>query len=233
MTKELLATNGFALTSSVLTAEDCTTLIQAVDRVAEARRQGGVRNLLQLVPDVAALATSTNLRAITVPILGPHAFPVRVILFDKTPAANWRVFWHQDLSIAVRERVAVPGFGPWSRKGGVPHVQAPPAVLEHMVAVRIHLDECGPNDGPLRVIPGSHRLGVLGRPAIDELRQHSPAVTVLAPRGAAVVMRPLLLHASSPATYPAHRRVLHVEYAANALPGGLQWHAACQAPRAA
>lgn len=43
-------------------------------------------------------------------------------------------------------------------------------------------------------------------------------------------MRPLLLHASSPAASPGHRRVLHVEYAAAGLPGGLQWY---EAPSAA
>jgi hypothetical protein len=36
-------------------------------------------------------------------------------------------------------------------------------------------------------------------------------------------MRPLLLHASSPAADPRHRRVIHLEFAAEPLPGGLEW----------
>jgi hypothetical protein len=41
--------------------------------------------------------------------------------------------------------------------------------------------------------------------------------------GGAVVMRPLLLHSSTTAATPRHRRVLHFEYAAVDLPRGLKW----------
>src|SRR4051794_1322132 len=44
--------------------------------------------------------------------------PVRAVLFDKTATMNWSLPWHQDRVIAVRERMEVEGFGPWSRKHG-------------------------------------------------------------------------------------------------------------------
>jgi ectoine hydroxylase-related dioxygenase (phytanoyl-CoA dioxygenase family) len=93
-----------------------------------------------------------------------------------------------------------------------------------MVAVRRHLDDCGAENGPVRVLPGSHRVGRLGSEEIAAWRERTPPVECLVPRGGLLVMRSLLLHASSPATAPVHRRVLHLESAAETLPGGLEWH---------
>ena len=155
-------------------------------------------------------------------MLGAGCVAVNATLFDKTPGRNWKVPPHQDVTIRVRERRAVPGFDTWWEKAGVPHCWPPAAVLEGMLAVRLHLDDCGPANGPLRVLPGSHAAGVLDAAAIDAWPRDGE-VTCLAPRGGVVLMRPLLLHASSAAESPGRRRVLHVEYAAPALPGGLAW----------
>ena len=119
----------------------------------------------------------------------------------------------------MQERIDVPGFGPWSIKSGVPHVQPPVEVLEQMVAVRLHLDDCGEENGPVRVLPGSHRLGRMVNPPWGV----PSGVSCVVPRGGVLLMRPLLWHASSPAASPAHRRVVHIEFAAMPLPGGLKW----------
>ena len=129
-----------------------------------------IRNLLD-VPAVRALVDSAAVRAVVEPVLGPGAFAVRGILFDKTPAANWRVPWHQDLTIAVQTRRDVPGNGPWSVKAGVPHVQPPVVVLKRMLTVRLHLDACDAANGPLRVLPSSHREVCLSRDAISRWRE--------------------------------------------------------------
>src|SRR5262245_14169993 len=94
---------------------------------------------------------------------------VKATLFDKTAENNKRVQWHQDRVIAVRERMNIPGYGPWSTKAGSLHVEPPGEVLAQMLAVRIHLDVCGPENGPLRVIPGSHLLGKLAEPRVAEI----------------------------------------------------------------
>jgi hypothetical protein len=80
--------------------------------------------------------------------LGPAARPVRAILFDKTAANNWMVPWHQDRTIAVHARHEVPGFGPWSVKGGVVHVEPPFDVIAGMITIRAHLDACGEDNAP-------------------------------------------------------------------------------------
>jgi len=94
-----------------------------------------------------------------------------------------------------------------------------------MVSLRIHLDDCGTDGGTLRVMPGSHRHGKFDDDAIERLRQMTEAVSCCVAQGDVLVMRPLLLHASSPAKSLSHRRVIHIEYACGPLPEGLRWFA--------
>jgi ectoine hydroxylase-related dioxygenase (phytanoyl-CoA dioxygenase family) len=157
-------------------------------------------------------------------VIGPGAFPVRALFFDKLPRANWSVPWHQDFTIAVAERVEVPDFAGWSVKEGVIHVQAPAGILEKMVTLRLHLDDCDEENGALRVIRGSHRHGKLADADVERWKETGEVVTCAVPKGGVLLMRPLLLHASSPAKRPCHRRVLHLEYAAEPLPPGLRWY---------
>lgn len=104
------------------------------------------------------------------------------------------------------------------------HVQPPARVLERMLTVRLHLDDCDETNGPLLVLPGSHRGGRLAASEIQRQRTLTPSVACPVPGGGALLMRPLLLHASSASQSPRHRRVIHLEYAAEPLPAGLQWH---------
>ncbi|MFM1767987.1 MAG: hypothetical protein RJA22_516 [Verrucomicrobiota bacterium] len=217
--KEELAERGYVRVPGVLDAAAQAALREALGSVAGAGRRG-----LLAIPAVRALARSAPLRALAGLGLEGEPFPVRAIFFDKTPAANWAVAWHQDLTLAVAERVELPGFGPWSTKDGMVHVQPPAAVLERMLTVRLHLDDADEANGALRVIPGSHREGRLSAEAIQAWRGREAEVLCAAAAGDALVMRPLLLHASSRAAGARHRRVLHLEYAATPLPGGLRWH---------
>jgi len=222
--------DGFAVVEAVVPNNTVDTLIpalSAVDHEGAIARRGSVhaiRNLLEAVPEVQALAGSAAIRNLVEPVLGPECFVVRGILFDKTPEANWKVTWHQDLTIAVCEQKDAPGFGPWSEKAGIPHVQPPPEVLERMITVRVHLDDCSLENGPVQVIPGSHRHGRLSAAEIARRREESEPVPCTSARGGVLLMRPLILHASSPATVPGHRRVVHLEFAVGELPHGLEWH---------
>lgn len=226
--------DGFAVVPGVVGADVVAGLIAAVGRAetdGEAgRKRGGkvyaVRDLLAQVPAVAALSRSAEVRRLVEPVLGPGAVAVRGILFDKTGGANWKVAWHQDLSIAVKDKREAEGYGPWSVKAGIPHVQPPRRVLEGMLTVRLHLDDCDADNGPLKVIPGSHAAGVMTADQVDRWRERGPVAECHVPAGGAVVMRPLILHASSPAREPRHRRVVHIEYAGVALDGGLEWYEA-------
>ena len=185
-------------------------------------QHAGQRNLLS-VTAIRELASSKLIHELVDPVLGPNTFAVRSILFNKQPGANWKVVWHQDCVVAVRQKRTVSGWGPWSVKEGVHHVRPPAELLARMVSLRIHLDDCGALNGPLRVLPGSHRHKILS----DEQRLRWPkenAVTCVADRGDAILMRPLLLHASSAAAVPTNRRVIHIEFAAEDLPDGMEWY---------
>jgi ectoine hydroxylase-related dioxygenase (phytanoyl-CoA dioxygenase family) len=228
---ERVRRDGFAVVPRALDERALSSFEKSLETVAGGEgvlRRGGVyaiRNLLEVLPAAREVARSAALRALVEPVLGPDCFAVRGVLFDKTPAAPWKVAWHQDVSIAVRERAEAEGFGAWSVKAGVVHVQPPARVLEGVLAVRLHLDDCDETNGPLRVLPGSHASGRLGAEEIRRRREEGEALTCVVPRGGALVMRPLLLHSSPAPTAPRRRRVVHFEFAAAPLPGGLRWRA--------
>lgn len=223
-----LAEEGWALAEGVLPPAGLARLEEALAALPPepvGARRGGQRHVLEAVPAVAALARGPALHPLAEAALGPGCFAVRALLFDKTPERNWKVRWHQDLTVTLQERREAEGFGPFTVKGGVVHAHAPRWLLERMVALRLHLDPCGEEHGPVRVIPRSHRGGVLPPAEVEAWRAREGAVTCTAAAGDVLAFHPLLLHASSPALRPSRRRVLHLEYAAAALPGGLAWHA--------
>jgi ectoine hydroxylase-related dioxygenase (phytanoyl-CoA dioxygenase family) len=217
---------GFAVVPGIMPPKLVDQLIEHI-KGALSKRTGNfpyaMRLLANVVPIVQQLAKSAAVRSLFEPVLGPDAFMVRSLFFDKMPDANWKVAWHQDLTIAVREKIETSGFCAWSVKDGVVHVQPPVALLERMLTVRLHLDHCDSANGPLQVISGSHKSGRLSAEGISAWRKRRQPVTCKVPRGGALLMRPLLLHASSAATDPKHRRVIHLEFAAEPLPGGLKW----------
>lgn len=227
--------DGYAILDKVVTTDRVAGLLEATEDYAAGVNGGrldrggevyGGRDLLWRHPEIGRLAESPAMMAIAGAVLGPGAFAVRGLFFDKTPTANWNLPWHQDLTVAVRERRDAAGFGPWTRKGGIPHAIAPADLLARMVTIRLHLDDCGPSSGPMRVLPGSHADGRLDPAAIADwtARARDRTADCLVPAGGVVVMRPLLLHASASGTGAGHRRVIHLEYAAEPLPDGLEWY---------
>jgi len=215
-----IAQRGFAICPNVLPPSRISDLIAALDIAGAAAGIYGMRNLLQRIPAIHAVAHSPDVGGLAGAVLGTGAFPVRAILFDKHPGANWGVGWHQDLTIAVKERIEVTGFGAWTTKDGVPHVQPPTSILEQMLTLRLHLDAADTDNGALVVIPGSHRQGRLpGGAAARE-----KAVLCAAAAGDALVFRPLLLHMSKKSSSPCHRRVIQIEYASAPLPLPLSWY---------
>ena len=180
------------------------------------------RNLLS-EPAILEFCRTPDVRQLLSSLGHESAFPVRAILFDKPAGGNWRVGWHQDLIVPVQSRVDVAGFTAWSIKAGVPHVKPPAVVLEKMLTLRVHLDDCGPDNGPLQVAPGSHLMGELTTDQVQRILAEQESELCTAVAGDALVMRPLLLHSSAKAIAPSHRRVLHVEFASEGLPGGLEW----------
>jgi len=208
--------DGFAIVPSCLDDSSIERLSESLDDT-----QYGQRNLLR-EPVIQKLALSQEVLRVIAPVLGPDCFATKGILFNKTQKSNWKVPWHQDLTITVQERIEAEGFGPWTIKGGVVNVQPREDVLRGILAIRIHLDANDHQNGPLRVIHGSHKHGRLTAKQIAKWDK-SGSVECLVPKGGALLMRPLLLHASSACLLPKSRRVIHLEYSSLDLPCGLRW----------
>jgi ectoine hydroxylase-related dioxygenase (phytanoyl-CoA dioxygenase family) len=148
---------------------------------------------------------------------------VQCTLFAKSIEKNWFVSLHQDLSISVAEHVSSSQCSGWSEKEGEVFVQPPITVLQEILAVRLHLDDCDERNGALRVVPGSHRLGRLTAKEAIKARNAMGEISVSVPRGGAMLLRPLLLHASSRSVIDSPRRVLHFVFGPRSLPEWLLW----------
>ena len=171
----------------------------------------------------AHLSISGAIGAIAGCALGTQAQPVRAILFDKTQSANWSLGWHQDRTIAVRCRVDIDGYGPWSVKAGLQHVAPPFGLLAEMVTLRVHLDKVDAGNAPLLIAPGSHRLGRIAEADIRSAVEKCGTSVCLAEAGDVWIYATPILHASEAALNPSRRRVLQVDYCARDLPAGLEW----------
>jgi Phytanoyl-CoA dioxygenase (PhyH) len=219
---------GFLIIDDFLDLQLVQELVRAVESLTPDERASRVRrgvafarrNLLEL-DFVRTLIAQARVRSL-IDAFEPDSVAVRAILFDKNESANWTVPWHQDRSIAVRERVDIRGFGPWSIKAGIVHVQPPLEILRRMLTLRVQLDPCGNGNGPLRVIAATHDR-ILEQREIESAIRNSAQATCVTNAGGLIVMRPLTLHASSPAVNPSHRRVIHIEFGPSALPGGVHW----------
>jgi ectoine hydroxylase-related dioxygenase (phytanoyl-CoA dioxygenase family) len=209
----VLSDPGYAIQPPVLEHAEMTRVLDALANAPLARTRAGVRHVLA-VPAVRRLAIDARLIAIAARLVGPSPIPFRATLFDKTPEANWLVPWHQDTALPLRSRIDDAEWGPWSIKAGVLYAHAPAWALETVVALRVHLDDSTAVNGPLRVLPDTHRLGVLTDGEIERLAHDVTPVECLAAAGGVVAMRPLTVHASSKSVNANPRRVLHIEYAA-------------------
>lgn len=211
---------GFVVVDDVLDSKRCDELGTEVDSVAAQR--AGSRTLLSL-PCCRSLATMLKQHPRIGHLLPRGGVAVQCTLFNKTAQKNWLVSFHQDLSVPVRTYVDSSQWGGWSQKEGQWFVQPPDEVLSNLVAVRLHLDASTVENGPLRIVPGSHQFGRLGTAQAEEQRQSAGEIPVHAPKGGALVIHPLVLHASSKATRPTARRVLHFLFGPAGLPNGLDW----------
>jgi len=203
---------GFTTISRVLGENEVNRLLEVLGCQQSGRSRAGERHLLGKSA-IRSLAHDPRLLEISSSLLGHRAFPFRATLFDKSGDRNWLVVWHQDTALPIRQRREVPGWGPWSTKAGVAYAHAPTHALAEIVALRVHLDESSAMNGPLRVLPGTHRLGVLSDNDVQALSRQIAPVECLVGHGGIVAMRPLLIHSSSKSASGAPLRIIHIEYA--------------------
>lgn len=226
--------SGFAILPHVFSALEVDELAFGLDDVMHraAEPEGPIRdkagtvyagrNLLRLFEPAKTIWRRSPLLELLRDVLGPEFGLVRALFFDKPPERTWALPWHKDLTIAVKPHLGESKvFSKPTLKAGVPHVEANREVLETMLTLRIHLDDMTDENGPLQVIPGSHRIGKVS------VASYEPATPILGSRGDVLAMRPMLAHRSisSREGTTLHRRILHLEFTGlPLLPDGFEWH---------
>jgi hypothetical protein len=136
---ECVTKQGFAIIPGVLAEPSIERLIAELTQTNLVRSRAGIRHAMSLT-SVRTIAKGSPVLGIAQRVLGPGAFPFRATLFDKSVQANWLVVWHQDTALPLQTRREVPGWGPWSVKGGVIYAHAPASALSQILALRLHLD---------------------------------------------------------------------------------------------
>jgi hypothetical protein len=213
-----LQARGFTQINGELPA----TALADLRREAFAVGSAGTRCLLD-VPTVSATAQALKARLQLVGILPVDAVAIQAIAFDKTAGTNWKCTWHQDLMFPLARPATSPDYALSCVKADVPYSRPPNHVLAELLAARLHLDNCDSENGPLRIASATHTGGVIPSGKIEEVIATSSVATCLAEEGDVLLMRPLALHASSPAQQPRHRRVLHVVFHSG-VPVAEPWH---------
>lgn len=223
-----LNTAGFTVINDVFTAaavESLQNKLEQVDDFENAlfRKTAdlfAIRQFLKAIPSVKHIIFNRKLLETISALFGDEYFIVKSIYFDKPPQSNWFVSYHQDLTISVKEKLETTGFGPWTVKQNQFAVQPPLAILEDNFTIRIHLDDTSSNNGALKVVPGSHLKGVYRPDTIDKSLEKEVFCEVR--NGGIMIMKPLLLHASNRTLNEERRRVIHIEFSRQDLPGNLQ-----------
>lgn len=210
--------SGFDVVPAVLDRSELAGIVETLGVETLDRSRAGARHLMRH-PIVVRLAHDRRLLSIARGFLGAEPIPFRVTLFDKSPQNNWLVVWHQDTALPLKQRHDVPGWGPWSVNAGIAYAHAPASALERVIALRLHIDDSYADNGPLRVLPDTHMLGVLTDEEIGRVSRDVPAIDCVVPAGGIVAMRPLLVHSSSKSETDLPRRVLHIEYADSVMVG--------------
>lgn len=213
-------TRGYAIAPAVLPVPECEALCKTVRQGRSI--SGGTRSLLSQ-DWCSALARHLRSHPKIECYLPQDAVAVQCTYFEKSAERNWLVSVHQDLSVPVERRSEADGYTAWSIKEGTVFVQPPLDVLQSLVAVRLHLEPCGLDDGPLTVIPGTQTLGIIDAREAAKLRQSTPIDVCTLETGGVLVMKPLLLHASSKASGNSKRRVLHFLFGPRTLPAEVRW----------
>jgi hypothetical protein len=165
-------------------------------------------------PELSRLLSSPSIQLLHGIMQEAMLVPIasRAVAFQKDAGANWFVPAHQDRSIPIPSGATPAGFSRPTRKGDGWQAEAPIDVLEAMINARIFIDDAGEGDGPLEVIPGSHRQGRIAQDAIPDLVAKSAWKSLTGAAGDVVLLSPLLLHRSRRAEHPRGRRVLQVEF---------------------
>ena len=213
---------GFEFRRNAFSQAELKQILISIDSLEQEKGKGGIRNLEKKSSFIGELVKSETFLGLARGYVSGEPKVVRVILFDKSKERNWGVIWHQDKTVTLSRPVNWDGWGPQTMKDGIPHIQPPIGVLNDMVTLRIHLDLATKDNGCLKVLPSSHKQGLLSEDALSKLDKQNASYCE-AEAGDVLIMKPHLVHGSEKSVEQSRRRVIHIEYAGYSLPEGVTW----------
>ena len=216
--KEMLIDKGFTITENIFSNEELKQLISLIESSA---KNYAIRQLVTRIPKVQKIIfENKEFKQLYNSVCTEDYFLTKAIFFNKPSKSNWFVSHHQDVSISVKEKTEAKGYNKWTNKNGQLGVIPPKEILEETITIRIHLDKTDETNGALRVLPSSHNKGII---RIDEKfnkNDFGEEFLCEVEKGAVMLMKPLLLHASSKSISEFDRRVIHLEFCNKEIPMG-------------
>jgi len=214
---------GFAKAYKIFQSKEIKKIIQLIETYSlstqDTKSVFAIRQLINKIPMLSNLLFKRELELLLENYFTDDYFLTKAIFFDKPAYSNWFVAYHQDLSISVEGKTDVQGYAKWTYKQQQYGVQPPLSILQNTLTLRIHLDDTNHYNGALRVIPNTHRMGVMKASDIDKTNEKVCSMK----RGDVMLMSPLLMHASNKTTNNKRRRVIHLEFCDKNLASPLKW----------
>jgi len=221
-----LDAKGFVIANHVYTRKELVRIGKLLHHYKTAHPQSSqenftIRNLMSRIYGLKEIIFNKNLKTI-LGFIDKDLFMTKAIYFQKPPFADKHLFWHQDLSINVKEKSKSEGFSEWNKKENMFGVCPPEEILFNTLTIRIHLEDTDAENGALQVVPGSHKKKFTSQET-QLISNSSLPVTCEVRAGGIQLLKPLLLHTFHKNKAPKNRRLIHLEFNSIELPEGLQW----------
>lgn len=225
--KDSIQQDGFSIVPHFFTDKYIDEIIEQLDKHNALQYDKQIVsdfNLINSIPFINSLVHFRQLTSLVEQVLGDNSFPINAFVLDKTQDNNWGLGWHQDLKIAVKNKIETVGYSNWTVESGIPHAIPPKEVLEKRLSVRIHLDHCFIENGAILVAPKSHKNGIIQNKTEIEKIISDETIYCEVEKGGVMFITSLLLHKSPYSTTDKKRRILQIDYVGIKLNNGLEWY---------
>ena len=216
--KKELEEKGYSITKTFFNDNELTNVIGLIENN---NPDFSERQLLNKIPQLQKIIfQNKSFRKLFDFLCQKNYFLSKSIYFNKPSKSNWFVSYHQDLSISVIEKIEDDKFSNWTNKKGQLGVIPPLNILENTITFRIHLDKTNSTNGCLKVIPNTHKRGIIRVDKEFNKDNEEKEFYCNVEKGALMLMKPLLLHSSQKSVSENDRRVIHLEFCNQEIPMG-------------
>ena len=178
--------------------------------------------ILKTLPSLKNILINHNLLKI-IHSIDKEAFIVRSVLFDSKYSQEVDEKWRQSKDINTIIQNDNHKLIDDTQTDQLQLTEADENLLRKMFIIRIYLDDISLKNGPLKLIPGSHKK-VLSENEVQTITDNSTPVISDIPAGGIQILKPLLLVSNSLAVSQKRRRILQLEFSSVELKDGFNWY---------